>query len=68
MDDKVRENRLRRQANRQGMRLVKSRRRDENALDFQLYALIEHGGGLVHSDGPISIHTLDLDDVERMLS
>ena len=44
MDGKVRENRLRRQADRQGLRLVKSRRRDENAIDFQLYALIEHGG------------------------
>jgi hypothetical protein len=39
-DEKVRENRLRRMAERQGLRLVKSRRRDPLALDYQLYALI----------------------------
>jgi hypothetical protein len=39
-DQKVRENRLRRMAERQGLRLVKSRRRDPHALDYQLYALV----------------------------
>jgi hypothetical protein len=39
-DEKVRENRLRRKAERQGLKLVKSRRRDPLALDYQLYALI----------------------------
>jgi hypothetical protein len=33
-DDKVRENRLRRMAQRRGMQLQKSRRRDPNAIDF----------------------------------
>jgi hypothetical protein len=39
-EEKVRENRLRRMAERQGLKLVKSRRRDPLALDYHLYALI----------------------------
>lgn len=38
-DEKVRENRLRRMAERQGLMLVKSRRRDPRALDYGLYWL-----------------------------
>lgn len=38
---KVRENRLRRMADRQGLRLLKSRSRDERAIDYGLYALID---------------------------
>jgi hypothetical protein len=40
-DLKVRENRLRRAADRQGYRLMKSRSRDPKAIDFDLYALID---------------------------
>ena len=40
MADKVRENRLRRKADRMGLLLSKSRRRDPDALDYGLYALI----------------------------
>jgi len=35
------ENKLRRKADRMGYRLVKSRRRDPDALDFGLYGLID---------------------------
>ncbi len=47
-DEKVRENRLRRVADRRGFRLVKSRSRDPRAVDFGLYALIDqrHGGAV----------------------
>lgn len=38
--EKVRENRLRRMAERQGLRLVKSRRRDPRAIDYGLYTLV----------------------------
>ena len=48
-DEKVRENRLRRAAARQGLRLEKSRRRDERALDYGRYWLVDgpgpNGGG-----------------------
>lgn len=37
--EKVRENRLRRVAERRGLALTKSRRRDERAVDFGTYQL-----------------------------
>ena len=67
--DKVRENRLRRMADRQGLKLRRSPRRDENAIDYGLYALTTYEtGATLHPDGPISIFTLDLDDVEEYLN
>ena len=41
---KVFENRIRRMAERQGLRLAKSRRRDPRALDFGKYCLVDHVG------------------------
>jgi hypothetical protein len=41
MADKVRENRVRRMAERQGLQLVKSRTRDPRALDFGSYMLLD---------------------------
>ncbi len=38
---KVRENRLRRSAERQGLKLQKSRRRDPRALDYGTYWLVD---------------------------
>jgi hypothetical protein len=43
--DKVRENRLRRAATRQGEILVKSRRRDRLAQDYGLYVLVDDKAG-----------------------
>ena len=40
-EDKVRENKLRRMAERRGYRLIKSRSRDPGALDYGLYAVID---------------------------
>ncbi|WP_200213399.1 hypothetical protein [Micromonospora coerulea] len=40
-DDKVRENRLRRMAERQGLTLTKSRRRDPRAVDYGKYWLAD---------------------------
>ncbi|MBP2370698.1 hypothetical protein [Pseudonocardia parietis] len=73
--EKVRENRLRRAAERQGRLLVKSRRRDERALDFGLFVLVDdtagnrtgqHGGQAAVSafaDG----EGMTLDEVEQAL-
>lgn len=63
---KVRENRLRRMAARQGLRLEKSRRRDPRALDYGTYRLRDEATqtAVVVSDRP----TLTLDDVERYLT
>ena len=68
-ETKTRENRLRRKASLYGLRLTKSRRRDPDALNYGLYALIdEQTGGAVN---PILIgrfvHSWDLDDVEAYL-
>lgn len=38
---KVLENKIRRVADRRGYRLMKSRSRDENAIDYGLYALVD---------------------------
>ncbi len=40
-EDKVKENRLRRIADRRGLRLMKSRSRDPKAVDFGLYGLVD---------------------------
>jgi hypothetical protein len=43
-EEKVRENRLRRMAERQGYKLEKSRRRDPRATDYGLYRLVPAKG------------------------
>ena len=69
VDIKVRENRLRRMADRQGLKLWRSRRRDTDAIDYGLYALTtQDTGGLMHHPGPISVFELDLDEVEDYLN
>jgi hypothetical protein len=60
--EKVRENRLRRMAQRQGLTLSRSRRRDPRALDFGLYWLADANGVTVTSEQGI-----DLDAVEAYL-
>lgn len=65
--EKVRENRLRRMAARQGYRLVKSRRRDPLAVDYGRYR-IETGDGVEATgfDSPMG-WGLTLDEVEKRL-
>jgi hypothetical protein len=67
---KVRENRLRRIADRHGYRLEKSRRRDPSAIDFGLYALIDHRTGSAANPSIAGhyVHTWDLDQVEAYLT
>lgn len=68
-DTKVRENRLRRAADRQGLRLSKSRSRDPQAMDYGLYALIDHQtNGAIHPAlADRWVHALTLEDVEEWL-
>ena len=61
--DKVRENRLRRAANRQGLKLIKSRRRDPRALDFGAYWLVTASGNVIVT----SEQGTDLDGAEGYL-
>ncbi|MFC5730947.1 MULTISPECIES: hypothetical protein [Nocardioides] len=59
--EQVRENRLRRMAERQGLQLVKSRRRDPRALDFGTFT-ITRGGATVAGPG------LSVDQAEDYLT
>jgi hypothetical protein len=69
MPDKTRENRLRRKADRMGLRLMKSPRRDPQALDFGRYALIDHQTGGAINPALINQRTCSwsLDEVETYL-
>lgn len=63
-DEKVRENRLRRMADRQGLALHKSRRRDRRALDYGVFWLIEVRRNQ-HVGNP---RGMSLDEVEAYLT
>ena len=58
--EKVRENRLRRMASRQGLQLMKSRRRDPRALDYGMYWLVDASG--------VEVASGDVDAIEARLT
>lgn len=66
--EKVRENRLRRMAERQGLRLEKSRRRDPRALDYGGYMLVEEASGAVVAGESPRPYSLNVDQVEAWLT
>ena len=65
--EKVRENRLRRMADRQGLTLRKSGRRDPRALDFGMYALVDERNNIV-AGAASGRFDFTLDDVEAYLT
>jgi len=67
---KVRENRLRRMADRQGLRLMKSRARDPRDLTYGGYQLVdvEHGGVSYGWGNANRGYAADLDDIEHYLT
>ena len=70
-EEKVRENRLRRMAQRQGLELKKSRRRDPRALDYGRYALVTEPPQSVVVAGvgtTTARYEFTLDDVEAYLT
>ena len=66
---KVEESRLRRVARRQGFFLSKSRRRDPQALDFGLYAILAEGTMYPVHAALIDrfIHSLTIEEVREYL-
>jgi len=67
--DKVRENLLRRMAARQGLALMKSRRRDPRAVDFGTYMLVDPDTNAVVAAGSDGHgYGLTLDDIEEWLT
>jgi len=67
-DEKVRENRLRRMAERQGYTLHKSRRRDPRALDFDRWMIVGENGRVVAGADSAGRPTMSLDQVEAHLT
>jgi hypothetical protein len=67
-EDKVRENRARRAADRQGLRLERSRRRDPRALGYGTYRLTDASTGAVVAAGSEGGFGLSLDQVEQHLT
>jgi hypothetical protein len=65
---KVYENRLRRMAERQGLRLEKSRRRDPRAIDYGTYHLIDPQTDSIVAGSVSSGYGLSLDEIEHALS
>jgi hypothetical protein len=67
--EKALENRLRRMADRRGLKLMKSRRRDPRAVDFGGYALVDQAtNGIVYGTGHIGRITASLDEIEDFLN
>ncbi len=66
--EKVRENRLRRMAERQGLQLRKSRRRDQRASDYCIYRLVDARTNFVVAYVGYCDYGLGLDDVEGYLT
>ena len=62
------ERRLRRQATAQGLALVKSRCRDERALEFGGFMVIDPATKWIVAGGHPWAFSLGLDDVERVLA
>ncbi len=67
-DDKVRENRVRRMAERQDLRLVKTRRRDPRASDYSKFMLVDPTTEAVVAGTAKGRPEWDLDDAERYLT
>ena len=65
---KVRENRLRRMAERQGLALEKSRRRDPYALDYGTYQIVDPDTSGLVASGLDSGFGMTLDEVEKWLT
>jgi hypothetical protein len=67
--EKVRENRVRRMAERQGLALAKSRRRDPRATDYGTYMLVDPtSNSVVAGTAATGRPEFTLDDVEQYLT
>jgi hypothetical protein len=67
-EEKIRENRLRRMAARQGLVLKKSARRDHLALDYGMYALVPVEHNLLGRGAVSGRFDMTIDQVEERLT
>lgn len=65
---KVRENRARRAAIRQGLMLKKNPVRDQRASGFATYMLVDVATRHIQSSGPCGNYGLNLDEIEQVLN
>ncbi len=66
--ERSREQRLRRMADRQGLRLVKSARRDPRAIDYGMYMLVDQlTNNVVSGTGALGRASMTMDAVEIYL-
>jgi hypothetical protein len=63
-EEKIRENRVRRMAQRQGLRMIKSKRRDPRAVDYGRFWLAD-----IYTNGAVTggQFGISLDEVEEFL-
>lgn len=66
--EKVRENRLRAAARRQGYQIVKSRRRDPRAPDYGGYMIVNPHNNSAEVGGMGDSFQMTIDDVEKWLT
>ena len=66
--EKIRENRLRAAAQRQGFRIVKSRRRDPRALDYGGYMIVNPCNNSAEAGGMGDGFSMSIEDVEKWLT
>lgn len=66
--EKVRELRLRRMAERQGLALHKSRRRDPRAIDFGGWMIVDMSTNSIVAGELGTGHAMDLDQIEEYLT
>ena len=66
--EKVRENKLRRMAVRQGLRLEKCKARDPRALGYGTYWLINASTNAIVASGSPNGYGLSLDEIEKALT
>lgn len=64
---KVKENRARRKLDRMGMRLMKSRRRDERALDFGGYMIVDKNTNYVQAGGTPGAFSMSIEEIENWI-
>lgn len=67
-EDRVRENRLRRMAKRQGLELKKSPRRDPRAIGYGTYMLVDARTSTIKAGDQQNGYGLDMDEVEKALT
>lgn len=64
---KIKENRLRRMADRQGLALIKSKRRDPRSLDWQRFMIVDKFSNRIVAGELNSPQSLSIDEVEQFL-